>query len=76
MTTAARSPVLPEVPAIGETVAGYEASGIGAPRGTPAPIVGQRNRDINAMLPDAATQARLADMGGTALIGSPADLPR
>ena len=71
--------MLPEVPAIGETVAGYEASGIGgigAPRGTPAPIVGQRNRDINAMLPDAATQARLADMGGTALIGSPADLPR
>jgi tripartite-type tricarboxylate transporter receptor subunit TctC len=76
VTTAARSAALPDVPAIGESVPGYEASGIagiGAPRGTSAAIVDQLNRDINAFLATAATQARLADMGGAALAGSPAD---
>jgi tripartite-type tricarboxylate transporter receptor subunit TctC len=76
VTTAARSQALPDVPAIGEIVAGYEASGIagiGAPRGTPATIVDQLSREINTTLADAAMKARLADMGGAALIGSPAD---
>src|SRR5262245_34722193 len=76
VSTSARSAALPDVPAIGESVPGYEASGIagiGAPRGTSAAIVDQLNRDINIFLSDASTQARLADMGGAALIGSPAD---
>ena len=76
MTTATRSPVLPDVPTVGEFVPGYEASswyGIGAPMGTPAEIVDKLNREINAGLADPKIKARLADIGGTALPGPPAD---
>jgi tripartite-type tricarboxylate transporter receptor subunit TctC len=73
---AARSPALPDVPTINEFVPGYEASavhGVGAPRGTPAQIIEKLNRAINAVLGEPAIKARLADMGATLLVGSPAD---
>jgi len=76
VTTAARSEALPDVPTVGDTVVGYEASawlGVGAPRNTPAPIVDRLNREINAVLSDTKMKARLADLGGTVLAGSPAD---
>jgi tripartite-type tricarboxylate transporter receptor subunit TctC len=76
VTSAARAPALPELPAIAEFVPGYEASawfGLGAPRSTPADIVGKLNAAINACLADASFTARLADLGGIPLAGSPAD---
>jgi tripartite-type tricarboxylate transporter receptor subunit TctC len=76
VTTAARSPALPDVPTVGEFVPGYEASswyGIGAPMGTPAEIVDKLNKEINAGLADPKIKARLADMGGIVLAGSPAE---
>lgn len=79
VTTAARLDELPDVPAVGEFVPGYEASawyGLGAPRGTPATIVDRLNRETNAALADPMIKARLADFGGTILAGSPADFGR
>jgi tripartite-type tricarboxylate transporter receptor subunit TctC len=76
VTTAVRSPALPEVPTIAEFVPGYEASqwyGIVAPRGTGAEVVDKLNAQVNAVLADPAFTARLADLGGTPLPGSPAD---
>jgi len=76
VTTATRSEALPAVPTVAEFVPGYEASawwGIGAPKNTPADIVNKLNREINAALADPKMQARLADLGGTVLPGSPAD---
>ena len=69
VTTAARSAALPDVPAVGEFVPGYEASaltGIGAPRDTPAAVIERLNREINAAFVDPGMKARLADTGGTA----------
>jgi tripartite-type tricarboxylate transporter receptor subunit TctC len=60
-------------------VPGYEASGfvgIGAPRSTPAAIVEKLNKEINAALADPQMKARLADLGGTVIPGSPADFGR
>lgn len=77
VTTTTRSDELPDVPAVDEFVRGYEASnwyGIGAPKGTPAEIISKLNKEINAALADPKFKARLADVGGTALSGSPADL--
>jgi len=76
VTTATRSEVLPDVPTVGEFVPGYEASGwygVGAPKGTPAEVIDKLNQEINAALADPNMKARLADLGGTALAGSPAD---
>jgi tripartite-type tricarboxylate transporter receptor subunit TctC len=76
VTTAARSAALPDVPTVAATVPGYEASaatGIGAPRGTPADIVERLNREINAAFADPAMTARLADTGGMPLPGTPAE---
>jgi tripartite-type tricarboxylate transporter receptor subunit TctC len=76
VTTATRSEVLPDVPTVGEFVPGYEASawyGLGAPKATPAEIVDKLNKEINAALADPKVKARLADLGGTPLLGSPAD---
>ena len=75
VTTTARSAVLPDVAAVGDFVAGYEASawtGVGAPTNTPAEIVDKLNKEINAALADPKFKARLADLGGTVLAGSPA----
>jgi tripartite-type tricarboxylate transporter receptor subunit TctC len=76
VTTATRSPALPDLPTVGEFVPGYEASnirGVGAPRNTPAEIIDKLNKEINAALADPKIKARLADLGATVLAGSPAD---
>jgi tripartite-type tricarboxylate transporter receptor subunit TctC len=76
VTTATRSQALPEVPTVGEFVPGYEVStwyGVGAPIGSPAEVIDKINREINAGLADPQLNARLGDLGGTALPGSPAD---
>ena len=72
----ARSDALPDVPTVAEFLPGYEASGwsgIGAPKNTPAKIVDKLNTEINAALADPNLKARLAELGGTAFVGSPAD---
>jgi tripartite-type tricarboxylate transporter receptor subunit TctC len=76
VTTAARAKALPDVPTVGETVPGYEASawfGMAVPAGTPRSIIDKLNATINAALADPAMQARLADLGGTLVPGSPED---
>jgi tripartite-type tricarboxylate transporter receptor subunit TctC len=76
VTTTARSPALPDIPTVADTVPGYEASattGIGVPRDTPVEIVDRLNREINAAFADTAMRARLADTGGMALPGTPAE---
>jgi len=67
VTSAKRSAALPDVPTVGEFVAGYEATawfGLGAPKGTPAEILDKLNREVNAGLADAKIKAQLADLGG------------
>jgi tripartite-type tricarboxylate transporter receptor subunit TctC len=74
-----RSEVLPNIPTISEFVPGYEASywaGLGAPKNTPAGLIDTLNREVNAGLADAKLQARIADLGGTALPGSPSDFSK
>jgi tripartite-type tricarboxylate transporter receptor subunit TctC len=76
VTTITRSKALPDVPPMADAVPGYEASavtGIGAPRSTPAEIIDALNAAINAAFADPAMSARLADTGGSALTGSPAE---
>jgi len=76
VTTATRSPLLPELPTIGEFVPGYEASavwGLGAPKDTPAEIVEKLNREINAGLDGAWLRGRLTDMGVSVITGTPAE---
>jgi tripartite-type tricarboxylate transporter receptor subunit TctC len=76
VTTVQRSDALPGIPSVSEFVPGYEASswfGIAAPKGTPTEIVETLNKQTNAGLADAAIKARIADMGGMLLTGSPAD---
>jgi len=76
ITTTTRSDALPDIPTVGEFVPGYEAStlfGLGAPKNTPTEIIDKLNRQINAALADPKVKARLADMDGTVLAGSPAD---
>jgi tripartite-type tricarboxylate transporter receptor subunit TctC len=76
VAAATRSDVLPDIPTVSDFVPGYEASafwGVGAPKNTPAEIVDKLNKEINAGLADPKIKARLADLGGTVLPGSPAD---
>jgi len=76
ITTATRSEALPDIPTVDEFVPGYEASsifGFGAPKNTPAEIIDKLNKEINAGLADPKIKARLADLDGTVLVGSPAD---
>jgi tripartite-type tricarboxylate transporter receptor subunit TctC len=71
--------VLPQVPAIAETLRGYEAlswSGIGAPAHTPAPIIEELNRRTNAALADPKFKARLATFGAAVMTGTPADFSK
>jgi len=79
VTTVARSDALPGVPTMAATVPGYEASavtGIGVPAHTPADVINTLNKAINAAFADPAMKAKLADTGGTALPGTPADFGR
>jgi tripartite-type tricarboxylate transporter receptor subunit TctC len=76
VTTAMRSDALPDVPTVGDTVAGYEASaffGMGVPKGTPPEIIEKLNKEINAGLADPKIKAKLAELGGMLISGSPAD---
>jgi tripartite-type tricarboxylate transporter receptor subunit TctC len=76
VTIAERSQALPDVPTVGESVPGFEAStwqGIGAPKGTPAEIVDRLNKEINAALADPKIRTRLADLGSIPTPMSPAD---
>jgi tripartite-type tricarboxylate transporter receptor subunit TctC len=76
VTTAARWEGLPDIPTVNDFVSGYEASGwsgLGAPKATPAEIIEKLNTEINAALADPKIKARLADLGGTPLVGLPAD---
>jgi tripartite-type tricarboxylate transporter receptor subunit TctC len=76
VTTRVRSDVLPDVPTVGETVPGYEASdfyGLGAPRDTPPEIVVSLNEAVNAWLRDPAVKARLTDLGGMVTGGTAAE---
>jgi tripartite-type tricarboxylate transporter receptor subunit TctC len=79
VTTPTRADVLPDVATVAQFVPGYEAStwfGIGASRNTPAEIVDKLNKEINAAISDPRIRARLVDMGGNALVGSPADFAK
>jgi tripartite-type tricarboxylate transporter receptor subunit TctC len=79
VTTATRSQELPNIPTMGDFVPGYEASavfGIFAPANTPADVVDKLNKEINSGLADPNIKARLAQLSGTVLAGSAADLGR
>jgi len=76
VTTTTRSDVLPDVPVLSDTLPDYEASawfGIGAPKSTPAELIERLNKEVNISIADPKLKARLANLGGTVLGGSPAD---
>jgi tripartite-type tricarboxylate transporter receptor subunit TctC len=76
VTIERRLDALPDIPTVGDFVPGYEASnwyGIGAPRNTPVEVIEKLNKETNAGLADPKLKARLDDLGGIALTGSPAD---
>jgi tripartite-type tricarboxylate transporter receptor subunit TctC len=76
VTTATRSPPLPDVPSLGDFLPGYDAStwlGIGAPKNTPPDIVEKLNKEINAVLADPSMEARIANFGYTAFASSSAE---
>ena len=76
VTTAVRADALPDIPPIGDFLPGFEASfwaGLGVAAGTPAEIINKLNGQINAGLADPKMTARLRDLGGTPLAGSPSD---
>ena len=79
VTSATRSQAMPELPTVADFLPGYEASawyGIAAPAGTPADIVETLNRELNAAFTDPRMKARIAELGGTPLPGSPADFAK
>jgi tripartite-type tricarboxylate transporter receptor subunit TctC len=74
VTGTTRSPLLPDVPVLADTIPGYEASalfGVGAPKNTPKAVIEKLNKEINAVLAEPAIKARLLDLGGEPLIGPP-----
>ena len=74
VTSTEKSPLLPDVPVLAETVPGYEATalfGMGAPKKTPPEIIEKLNKEINAVLAEPAIKAKLIDLGGEPLIGPP-----
>jgi tripartite-type tricarboxylate transporter receptor subunit TctC len=74
VTGTARSPLLPDVPILADTIPGYEASalfGMGAPKNTPKAVIEKLNKEVNAVLAEPAIKARLLDLGGEPLIGPP-----
>ena len=76
VTTETRSEALPDVPTVGEFLPGYEASGwngVGVPKGTPAEIIDELNREINTALADPKIKARLADLGAIVFANTPAE---
>ena len=76
VTTATRSDVLPDIPTVGDSVPGYEASawwGLGAPRNTPAEIIEKLNQEISAALADPLVRTKIADLGSVPIPMSPTD---
>src|SRR4051812_36699747 len=76
VTTTERSAELPDVPTVAETVKDYEASawfGVGAPKGTPREIIEKLNKEMNEVLVEPAMKARLAELGGVPMVGTPED---
>jgi tripartite-type tricarboxylate transporter receptor subunit TctC len=76
VTSATRSEALPDVPTIADTVPGYDTNGwfgVGAPKGTPRPIIERLNREINAGLADAKMKARFAEFGASTIVATPAE---
>jgi tripartite-type tricarboxylate transporter receptor subunit TctC len=76
VTTEQRNPALPDVPPVGETVPGYEASawfGMGVPKDTPRPIIDKLNAAINEAMKDPEMLKKMADLGGTPIAGTPED---
>jgi tripartite-type tricarboxylate transporter receptor subunit TctC len=76
VTTSVRSEALPDVPTVGDFIAGYEASswyGLGAPRNTAVGVIDKLNKEINAGLADPKIKAQLADLGAATFASSPAD---
>jgi tripartite-type tricarboxylate transporter receptor subunit TctC len=76
VTTAERATALPDVPTVGDTVPGYEASaffGVVVPKNTPRAIIDRLNKEVNAALADPGMQKKLADLGGTIIPGTPED---
>jgi len=79
VTTTARSEALPDIAPVGDFLPGYEASswvGICAPRRTPSEVIERLNKEINGGLASPTLKARLADLGGTLLGGSPGDFDK
>src|SRR5215467_300698 len=79
VTSTERSQAIPELPVVADFLPGYEASawyGIAAPAGTPRTIVETLNRELNAAFVDPRMKARIAELGGTPLPGSPADFAK
>ena len=79
VTSVTRSQAMPELPTVADVLPGYEASawyGIAAPAGTPADIVERLNKELNAAFADPRMKARIAELGGTPLPGSPADFAK
>ena len=79
VTTAVRAEALPDVPTVGKSIPGFEAStwqGIGAPKNTPAEIVNRLNKEINAALADPKIKERLAELGSMPTPMSPADFEK
>ena len=76
VTSANREPSMPELPTVGETVPGYEATawfGIGMPKGTPREIIDKVNAEVNHALADPKMRERLAELGGAPIAGTPED---
>jgi tripartite-type tricarboxylate transporter receptor subunit TctC len=76
VTSAERDPSLPDVPTVAETVPGYEATawfGIGMPKGTPKDVIDKVNAEVNRALADPKMRARLAELGGKPIAGTPED---
>jgi tripartite-type tricarboxylate transporter receptor subunit TctC len=76
VTTATRTPALPDVPAVAEVLPSFESStwnGVGAPRNTPPDVIARLNRDINAVLADPKIKGRFEAVGATTLVVSPAE---
>jgi tripartite-type tricarboxylate transporter receptor subunit TctC len=76
VTAAMRWDGLADIPTVGEFLPGYEATvwfGVGTPKSTPAAIIDTLNKEINAALADPKIRARLADLGGAVMVGSPFD---
>ena len=76
VTSEKAEPSMPELPTVGATVTGYEATasfGIGMPKNTPVAVINKMNQAVNSVLADPAVRARLADLGGVPISGTPAD---